>query len=381
MKQLYFSAIAVVCLLCASCIKDEPLGEECDIEAAYVHADDPTALFFSPGDTLVSVLYDSPRVIFTVRRSADVTALAPRFRLTPGATIVPASGSVHDFSQPVSYTVTSEDGNWHRTYSVEFQRETRVVGDTLNLDFEHYRLNDQSQFYTWFETDEQGAERPAWATGNSGFRLSMSNARPDDYPTVPLSDGLDGAAVRLTTRSTGAFGRMVGKRIAAGNLFIGEFELSLALSQPLQATRFGQSFQRRPLRMTGYYQYAPGPTYTDAQGNSVEGRTDQGAIYAVFYRNKDADGNALVLFGDNVQTSPQIVALAKMDHVTPVAGWTPFDIEFNYTDTVDMQRLSQRDYSLTVVFSSSAGGDTFEGAVGSQLLIDKVKVICEKEED
>ncbi|MBR7004577.1 MAG: PCMD domain-containing protein, partial [Bacteroidales bacterium] len=40
-----------------------------------------------------------------------------------------------------------------------------------------------------------------------------------------------------------------------------------------------------------------------------------------------------------------------------------------------------RGYSMTVVFSSSKGGDSFIGAVGSTLCIDKVRLICESEDN
>ena len=38
---------AIICGSLTSCFKDEPLNAECDIEQAYVHADDPTEIFFA----------------------------------------------------------------------------------------------------------------------------------------------------------------------------------------------------------------------------------------------------------------------------------------------------------------------------------------------
>ncbi|MBR5029988.1 MAG: PCMD domain-containing protein, partial [Muribaculaceae bacterium] len=37
-------------------------------------------------------------------------------------------------------------------------------------------------------------------------------------------------------------------------------------------------------------------------------------------------------------------------------------------------------YSLTIVFSSSIEGATFEGAIGSTLKVDKVQLTCEIKE-
>ena len=47
--------LAALPLMFTSCIKDEPLGMECDIEEAFIHADDPQAMFFQPSDSLTRV--------------------------------------------------------------------------------------------------------------------------------------------------------------------------------------------------------------------------------------------------------------------------------------------------------------------------------------
>lgn len=49
----------------------------------------------------------------------DISTLSPTFEVSANATISPASGSVHDFSAPVVYTVTSENGLVKKQYSVE----------------------------------------------------------------------------------------------------------------------------------------------------------------------------------------------------------------------------------------------------------------------
>ncbi len=46
------------------------------------------------------------------------TALAPTFQISPKANIVPAGGSVRNFTSPVNYTVTAEDGTTKKVYSV-----------------------------------------------------------------------------------------------------------------------------------------------------------------------------------------------------------------------------------------------------------------------
>ena len=108
----------------SSCFKDEPLNAECDIEQAYLRAGDHLGSWFLfDSDTLRNVQSDQTTIEFTMSGQADLTRLAPYFRISPGATISPASGSVHDFSQgAVEYTVTSEDGQWTRTYLVSIKK-------------------------------------------------------------------------------------------------------------------------------------------------------------------------------------------------------------------------------------------------------------------
>jgi hypothetical protein len=373
--------LIITCCILTSCFKEEPLNAECDIEKAYVHVGNPETMFFNASDSMVSVPYTDSTVIFNVRKQADVSAMAPKFQLTAGATISPDNGSVHDFTkESVNYTVTSEDGKWHRSYMVSFNQVIKTINDTITYNFESYELETQKQkYYVWHNERDDGTLGNDWATGNSGFNLSRGSAKPDEYPTTPLTEGYEGSAVCLTTCDTGPFGAMVNKRLAAGNLFLGSFDLTSALKDAMKATLFGIQFDKKPIKVTGYYKYAPGATFQDPKGNVVANRVDSAAIYAVLYRNHDADGNAVVLYGDNVKTSNLIVALADMKYVKPTDQWTPFEISFDYQSEVDETLLESRGYSFTVVFSSSKEGDKFEGAIGSKLLIDKVKVICTEE--
>lgn len=366
--------IGISCTL-SSCFKDEPLNAECDIEAAWIHTDAPEDMFFNATDTLLVVPSESNNIVFTVRKTADLTAVAPLFKLTEGATIEPANGSVHDFSygRQVQYTVTSQDGAWSRTYNVSFAPPSV----TLKYDFENYRLDDTyGKFYVWKEIDNDGTMLDLWATGNSGFHIANGNAQPDEYPSTPLLQGYDGAGVRLVTRSTGKWGELMNKRIAAGNLFLGTFDMSKVILEPMESTCFGIRFNKEPRRFRGYYKYTPGERYQDREGNAVEARRDSAAVYSVLYRNHDAAGNEVMLHGDDVMTNPNIVAIARLWDVKYTDDWTEFVVDFVYTEPVDRRLLDDYGYNIAVVFSSSKEGAYFEGAVGSTLCVDKVSVEC-----
>jgi ACT domain-containing protein len=61
----------------------------------------------------------SMQVFLYLPYGTDIRALAPTFQISPKASIAPASGSTWNFTTPVSYTVTAEDGITKKNYSVK----------------------------------------------------------------------------------------------------------------------------------------------------------------------------------------------------------------------------------------------------------------------
>lgn len=373
--------MSLSCMALSSCFKDEPLNAECDIEEAFIHADKPEDLFENITDTLVKVQSNQNTITFTMVGGADITALAPQFRITKGATISPASGTPQDFSKgAVTYTVTSEDQKWTRTYKVSVQSLLHF-GKERNFDFAWSKLIGNNKYATWYELWDNGNGKTSiadiWSTGNPGFNISNPSSTPGQYPTIIDGNSYDGAGVQLITRRTSKIADMVKKPIAAGNLFIGQFDPQNALQDAMKATKFGMpfSFESEPTTFSGYYKYQPGDIFTDKNMNEMDMK-DMATIYAVLYDNHDENGNAIVLYGDNVQTSNQVVALARLDDISRTPEWTHFSIPFIYRQAVDAAKLKKGGYSFAIVCSSSTYGAEFKGAVGSTLCVDKFKVTC-----
>lgn len=111
---------------CVSCIREEALNTEADIESCTL-ADD--VLNRDP-------VIENEKVTLYLKKTADLSALAPEFTLTPGATISPASGTTLNFSSPQYYEVTSEDGQWKKQYKVE---ATTTYNIPTLFQFEHVR--------------------------------------------------------------------------------------------------------------------------------------------------------------------------------------------------------------------------------------------------
>ena len=388
MKKQFLLSTFLGTLLFTACIQEEALNSECDIETCVVENEDVTSIFFTDADRRKTVPASDSVISFPIREDADVSAMAIRFSVTEGARLFLTSdasvqadpnkpyenGDVLDYSRgPVSFRVVSQDGRWQRNYRVRFD-ELELIPE---LYFERNELEPaKKQYYIWFENDEEGRRVNQWATGNPGFKLSKSSAKPDEYPTVPYADGVVGQGVKLETRSTGGFGIMVNMRIAAGNLFIGTFDETSALTNAMKATCFGKPFRSKPVRFSGYYQFTPGKVFQDRSGEPVKDRVDAPDLYAVFYRNVDAEGNPFVLHGDDVLTSDNIIALARVENPQESTEWVHFDLPFVYREgkEVDPVLLNNAGYNLAVVFTSSIEGASFCGAIGSVLLVDEVKV-------
>ncbi len=368
MKKYFL--LLFICAALSSCFKDEPLNAECDILTAEVVLDDWSQVFYNETDTRARINedYASSTIKFSnTLPDADLTAMAPIFTISEGASITPESGTVLDFSQGgQEYTVRSASGKWERTYTVRF---THPSSET-EFHFEDYSLSEDGKFYEW------GGD---WSTANPGFSIANGGADPEEYPTVPDPNGVEGSCVRLTTSSTGTWGALVEKPLAAGNLFLGEFDVFTALVSTLESTHFGVPFNQKPVRFCGWYKYSPGSQITDRYNNVVAGQ-DEAAIYARLYRNHDDEGNAFTLDGNDVKTNPYIIGAAEVE--TRVTGeWLYFDVPFEYSEEIDYDILDTMGYSLVIAFCSSRDGNIYQGAIGSTLYIDEVRIVVEGEED
>ena len=358
---------------------------ECDIEKMWVEGEDLEQYFYDANDMKRTVISTESDIDFSVRSVILMPKqVAVHFDLTPGATISPENGSVQDFSDgDVIYTVTAEDGRTTRVYRVGFREVSQAVTNRTNSfeNYEEVRYGSSEIFYhRFFELDKDGNKLSnIWASGNEGFCLSMisrvlsgQGATPEEFPTVSDPNGRTGRCVKLQTLSTGDMGKTTKRPIAAGNLFMGKFNITYAATNSLLATEMGVPFNREPLMVTGYYKYKRGADFTGADSKVIPGRQDEADIYAVLYRNKDDNGNAVMLNGGDVLTSPYIVRKARVASLPETDEWTPFDMFFEGDTPIDKVLLENLGYNLTLVFSSSKSGATFEGAVGSTLYIDDV---------
>lgn len=376
----------------SSCIKEEALNAEADITGVSLGAD--------------SLLIRQPEIgnnEITIYANTRDSILAPQFTLTDGATIEPASGTERQFfkrvpnpdktseddglpdsideATPQTYTVTSQDGKWKKTYTV------RIANNATPSDFHFdniryymydadYDGKDDPLFQIFYE--KIGGQQVDWGSGNPGVMITLmaSNPKPTDYPTSQADDGVEGKCAKLTTVSTGALGVMFHSPIAAGNIFLGTF--SIDMEDKAKSTHFGiPFFNTKPLSLTGYYKYKAGPTVTDKNMKPVSGAKDDFALYAVVF---EVAKDVPYLDGTNTDRSstksPNIVLKAELTDRKETDEWTKFTIPFEPMNgkTFDINKMIQGKYSIAIIASSSKDGATFQGAVGSTLYIDEFHI-------
>ena len=350
MKYFLVALCAVFFLLFNSCIKKAPADPEADIESFVVDTSQLTGNVF--------VDQANRKVLLYLRQEAYDSGIVPVITISKGASVTPASGDTLRFGKgPIQYTVTSENGVNQKTYTVQV-----VNVGTWIFNFEKWMQNSTDKYEYPVEDDNT----ILWSSGNAGVALSGITKAPGNYPTHSTPDGLQGTtAAEMTTLNGTALSAIVGIHLFAGSLFLGNFNASVAFTQPLAATQFGQPYVGAPARFTGYYKYTPGADYQDASGNIVTGVQDQCSVYAVLFKGTTR------LDGTNILTSNLIVAKAILPDGSAKSAFTKFDIPFTYVPGAD----TSGSLMIAIVASSSKDGDTYKGAVGSTLIVDSLQII------
>lgn len=355
--------LLIICVLTisfSSCIKDEPENIEADILSFE---------FPEYSDLKISPSKESNLIIFETANttSIDITHLKPSIKISEGASIYPSTDEYQNFSDTVTYTVSSEDRKWSRKYKV-------LINKILPLKF---------SFEEWGTAGVGIMTYPklsddSWSTANQGIALAKFG-KVDEFPTNFTTDAYEGkyAAQLKTQRGGKYFGNLI--PIFSGSFFRGQFG-PIVMSDFAKSVKFGQPHpidKGKPIIFKGYYKYKVGDTFYDEKDNVIAGRIDECSIYAVLYKvTKGVTGtkNDEFLDGNNILTSDKIVAIAKLEDTSEKDKYTYFELPFKYKETPDYNTY---DYKLAVVFASSKEGDFYRGAVGSTLIVDEVEVTCQ----
>ncbi len=308
------------------------------------------------GPTTIS--QDELRITIPFAEGEDVSALAPqRIEISNLARISPRAGEVQDFREPVLYTVTAEDGSeavWEVTVRVaEPQPQLANSGFDLWYDAGGY------------QQPGSDAESTIWDTANPGLAIvGGANTTPED-----LGNG-DFAARMVSVRAP------LFVRMAAATLYTGSFTDGFPNpTDPRSNIDFGTLFSGRPSAFRVAYRYLPGAEYLDGSGNPLPGG-DQADLYILLERREGDQvarvGTAWYRSGDTVADWQTLEVPVKYG---PLSSSDP---EFEYANIRPGETWADPDARpthITVVFSSSALGDFFTGAIGSELWVNDFELV------
>ncbi|MFD1768340.1 PCMD domain-containing protein [Sphingobacterium suaedae] len=343
------SGCILMVVLLYGCIKDAPLNPEADIETFEIDRSQLT------GNVFIDQI--NRTITLNLTKDAFEKGVRPTITVSAGATVQPASGTAITFDgEGVVYEVTSASGQNKKQYTVKVLH----VG---KWDF---------NFETWLRHATDGYEYPVeeddvqlWSSGNPGVALSGVAKRPDAYPTRS-GEGLQGTrGAELVTIKGTFLSELIGIRLFAGSLFLGDFNPAQALQNPLAATEFGQPYVGLPDRFTGYYHYTSGSEFINREGQVQAGVKDKCDIYAVLFNGPDR------LNATNIMTSDKVIARAQLPDGSDRASFTKFDIPFVYEPGV----VIGENLMMAIVASSSAEGNQYRGAVGSKLVVDSLRIV------
>lgn len=315
---------------------------------------------------------ESGKITFVAPFGANVSALTPIILVSKNATVNPATGVAQDFSIPVKYTVTAEDG------SVKFYT---VSGSTISYDFEEWVIGvegpDIEPEFIYYEVAN------GWSSSNARVQLAKMASYTDKFVITETSDANTGAkAVRMETIDTkgGEFFFQKIPKVSSGSLFMGKYIEDA--TNTLLSTKYGNEFSRKPLSLKGFYKYTPGPVYYRCESPAtcdvavVDPKTvDEYSIKAVLYEVSTYDDPKYLeyLTDVDVNTSDKLVAVAALKDGKAKAEYTPFEIKFTYLKPFD----ATKKYRFAIICSSSKEGDKFNGAPGSVLIVDSFELTVE----
>ena len=303
-------------------------------------------------------------ITFRMEEGSSVTALVPTIEVSAGATVTPGSGTSVSFANgSATFTVVAEDGTT-KVYTVSCE-----MGSLVAYDFETWATPEDAMY-------PEVVNPEGWATCNDAVALIKNMGSlggityTGEYPVRQTSDVHSGntAALLESVDTTGGeiFGQTIPK-VTAGSMFLGEFNAFAAISDPMATTQFGIIYDKKPVKVSGYYKYTPGTDFYNADGELQADKKDACAMSAVLY---EVENEEETLDGSNIYTSDKIVASAMFTTGETVAEYTPFELNLEYVKAYDASKM----YKFAVIFSASADGAAYNAAVGSTLCIDDVMI-------
>lgn len=302
---------------------------------------------------VADTLSDSTRVI-----------LHPEFELFNRGTSPVQSGDSVDFtSGRVKITVWAEDSIHRNDYYVYM---SKVRSYPTNFETWMVRPLNEPDTTAWRYVY---LEPYNWVTSNEWIRWAKKNGYYAEDGLYPVDragkDKAKTGAYAARIRTLAVNGNESIPYLHGGILFMGNYSVN-AEDFSLSAG-YGETFDTRPVNVTGYYQYRPGEAFYN-NNVVVEGGKDTCCVKAVLF---EVANMSETLNYKELDTDPRIIATGIFQTPEEATEYTAFTLKLIYT----REFISTRKYKLAVAFYSSKHGEELLGAPGSVLLVDDVNIV------
>lgn len=212
------------------------------------------------------------------------------------------------------------------------------------------------------------AEKDAfWGTGNKGSSILSSIGNI----TSPTDESVSGKAAYLESKDAWL-------KLAAGNLFIGDFDLDGTNG----LLHFGRPFTSFPTALRLYYKYTPaiisivGSSIEETLPSSLKNMVGQSDLFHIYIALSDKsepyeirnNPDKRQLFDPN---DANIIAYGEYTSSEPVTSYKKLEIPLEYRATNRTPKY------IIIVASSSKYGDYYLGGVGSKLWLDEMELVYE----
>ena len=325
-------------------------------------------------------IIDKTNITFYVKFTAtqdQLEGLIPIIETSNNATIYPESGVAQDFRNPITYTVTSEDGIYVTKYRVSLSGSAQK---------EHFNS------WEYLLPNNNHYSRPlGWATTNYSI-IYVEKLIPNYIGSAAVreaSGSLSIGAEIITADTKGVAPNASAPtgipKIMPGALFSGYYLTSE--TNLLKSSKFGIHYNRQPQSISGFYTYIPGADYYVCDKPTSEphiahidpNKTDSCSIIAVLYEvtdlyegldPEDTKKYTQHLTIENILTSNKIVAIASRNYGIQET-FEEFNLEFEYVQNYSVYKK----YRLAIAFLSSKEGSKYSGAPDSALTVDEVQIV------
>ncbi len=215
--------------------------------------------------------------------------------------------------------------------SIIFIILTQLSAQTVlpNMDLEEWA---EFPFSSGFYEEPAGG---IWTTANKAVLLNPEIFKITTFKTGDAHHG--NYAAKIVTDLADLPGP--NDILQTGTLATGYFD---EMALPPSNLKDGVPFTGRPYRLKGYFKYLPV-------------KQDSCDVYSLLYK-----------WNPSTKSRDTIAYAWKTDTIT-VKEWTKFDLPYHYYS-------EEVPDTISIIFAPSAGGDLFEGQVGSTLYIDDISL-------